>query len=103
MFDKLFDIVKHLYLHLHHTINIGCIPIQHNNMISKTFVKKESIHLTKSDEDYLTRKEAQAYLGVSERYLHELANKGVIAKYKLGNKLYFLLSEIKGAIKLAAA
>lgn len=71
-------------------------------MISQTIVKKEPVRLTKSNEDYLTRKELQAYLGISERHLHDLVNKGVLTKYKLGNKLYFLFAEIRNAIKLSA-
>lgn len=71
-------------------------------MITETMVKKDSIRLTKSSEDYLTRKELQAYLGISERHLHDLVNKGVLSKYKLGNKLYFLISEVRNAIKSSA-
>lgn len=46
-------------------------------------------------EEYLSRKETANLLKISLVCLHDWCNKGLLKKYKFGNRTYFLRSEIQ--------
>jgi len=53
---------------------------------------------TKDNDKYLSRTQTAKMLGVSFVTLYDWARKGIITPYKLGNKVFFKLSEIENAM-----
>lgn len=60
---------------------------------------KSELILVKDKEDYLTRKEVAEMLKIELSTLHNWCKKGKLKPYGLGNRVYFLRSDIEKALK----
>lgn len=76
----------------------GVNPDQLKELISSTVkteievLKKE--FQPKEPDAYLTRDETKSLLKISNFCLHNWMNKGILKKYKMGNRTYFKRSDI---------
>lgn len=61
------------------------------------FLKKE-INPIKIDEEYLTRKEVASLFKIELSTLHNWCKKGKLQSYGIGNRVYFLRSDIEKAL-----
>ena len=50
-------------------------------------------------EEYLTRKETSNLLKIALPTLHDWCNKGILKPYKIGNRTYFMRSEIEFTLR----
>ncbi len=62
--------------------------------IDERLERLQSNFQPKTPEEYLTRKETANLLKISLVCLHDWCNKGILKPYKVGNRTYFLRSEI---------
>lgn len=68
-----------------------------NDILSGVQVKLESFResLTHEETQYLTRKEASAFLGVSISTIHQWCKKGILKPYRIGNRVRFKKKDIE--------
>jgi hypothetical protein len=55
---------------------------------------KTHLNQPSGNKEFLTRKEASEFLGVSLVCLHSWCNKGILEPLKMGNKTYFEYSKL---------
>ena len=60
---------------------------------------KREIHPAKVNEEYLSRKEVAELLKIELSTLHNWCKKGKLHPYGIGNRVYFLRSDIEKALK----
>ena len=74
------------------------------SIIVRETVQKELAEFKKSfepnqPEEYLTRAEVAKMLKCDETTVYNWVKKGKLVRYCIGNRTYYLLSEIKSALK----
>lgn len=60
---------------------------------------KKDINPVQSKEEYLSRKEVAELLKIELSTLHNWCKKGKLIPYGIGNRVYFLRSDIEKALK----
>lgn len=63
------------------------------------FLTKEFKQVQQTPEQYLTRKEVADMLKIELSTLHNWCKKGKLKPYGIGNRVYFLRSDIEKALK----
>jgi excisionase family DNA binding protein len=59
---------------------------------------KELLEQQPNQKELMTRQETKKYFNVSLVTLHSWVNKGIIKKYKVGNKTFFKRSELEKVV-----
>lgn len=67
--------------------------------IKKQLKKLEECFEPKSPKEYLTRKEAAQLLKVDQSTIWNWTNSKILRKHGIGNRVYYLRSEIEAAMK----
>lgn len=67
--------------------------------IDQRFDRLKKNFRPKDPEEFLTRKETASLLKIALPTLHDWCNKGILKPYKIGNRTYFVRSEIEGTLR----
>lgn len=51
-----------------------------------------------TQKEFLSRQETASLFGISKVTLHDWINKGILHPYKMGNRTYFLYSELEAKL-----
>ncbi|MGV0845657.1 MULTISPECIES: helix-turn-helix domain-containing protein [unclassified Empedobacter] len=79
-----------------YNVDADNLIIQIKTIIEKTINQQKEI--LKMEIEFLTREETARILKIDLSTLHRWTNKGLIAQYGLGNKRYYLRSEIENKL-----